>query len=305
MIILPAIDIKDGNCVRLFKGDFSTVEKVAADYMETAKGFEIAGASWIHMVDLDGAKEGRPMNQHIYEDVAAKTGLKVEVGGGIRNLETIDTYLKSGVERVILGSAALKNPQLVKDAVQKFGSQHIAVGIDAKNGMVATEGWLEESDTDYITLAKEMIAREKAGKGFNFFHFMIDLTGGPCVYKRLSGCGSGTEYMAVTPWGDLYPCHQFVGEEAFKLGDIYTGVTNKKIQDEFASCNVYARKECADCWARLYCSGGCAANAYHATGSVKGVYKEGCELFCKGLECGLAVAIIRDMKENNHEDADC
>ena len=140
MIILPAIDIKDGNCVRLFKGDFSTVEKVAADYMETAKGFETAGASWIHMVDLDGAKEGRPVNQHIYEDVAAKTGLKVEVGGGIRNLETIDTYLKSGVERVILGSAALKNPQLVKDAVQKFGSQHIAVGIDAKNGMVATEG---------------------------------------------------------------------------------------------------------------------------------------------------------------------
>lgn len=114
MIILPAIDIKDGNCVRLFKGDFSTVEKVAADYMETAKGFEAAGASWIHMVDLDGAKEGRPVNRHIYEDVAAKTDLKVEVGGGIRNLETIDTYLKSGVERVILGSAALKNPQLVK-----------------------------------------------------------------------------------------------------------------------------------------------------------------------------------------------
>ena len=111
--------LKDGNCVRLFKGDFSTVEKVAADYMETAKGFEAAGASWIHMVDLDGAKEGRPVNQHIYEDVAAKTGLKVEVGGGIRNLETIDTYLKSGVERVILGSAALKNPQLVKDADRK------------------------------------------------------------------------------------------------------------------------------------------------------------------------------------------
>ena len=158
MIILPAIDIKDGNCVRLFKGDFSTVEKVAADYMETAKGFEAAGASWIHMVDLDGAKEGRPVNRHIYEDVAAKTDLKVEVGGGIRNLETIDTYLKSGVERVILGSAALKNPQLVKNAVQKFGSQHIAVGIDAKNGMVATEGWLEESDTDYIREAAEQVS---------------------------------------------------------------------------------------------------------------------------------------------------
>ena len=157
MIILPAIDIKDGNCVRLYKGDFSTVEKVAADYMETAKDFEKAGASWIHMVDLDGAKEGRPVNQKIYEDVAANTGLKVEVGGGIRNLETIETYLKSGVERVILGSAALKNPKLVKDAVAKFGSTHIAVGIDSKNGMVATEGWLEESDVDEVTLMLEMM----------------------------------------------------------------------------------------------------------------------------------------------------
>lgn len=158
MIILPAIDIKDGNCVRLFKGDFNTVEKVAADYLETAKGFEAAGASWIHMVDLDGAKEGKPVNQHIYKDVAAKTGLKVEVGGGIRNLETIAEYLQSGVERVILGSAALKDPQLVKDAVQKFGSRRIAVGIDAINGMVATEGWLEESDVNYITLTKEMMS---------------------------------------------------------------------------------------------------------------------------------------------------
>lgn len=158
MIILPAIDIKDGNCVRLFKGDFSTVEKVAADYMETAKGFEKAGASWIHMVDLDGAKEGRPVNQAIYQDVAKNTSLKVEVGGGIRNLETIEEYLQSGVARVILGSAALKNPQLVKDAVQKYGSEHIAVGIDAKNGMVAAEGWLEDSDIDYITLTKQMMA---------------------------------------------------------------------------------------------------------------------------------------------------
>lgn len=158
MIILPAIDIKDGNCVRLFKGDFSTVEKVAADYMETAKGFEAAGASWIHMVDLDGAKEGRPVNQKIYQNVAANTHLKVEVGGGIRNLETIAEYLNSGVERVILGSAALKDPKLVQDAVKQFGSRHIAVGIDAKNGMVATEGWLEESDVNYITLTKEMMA---------------------------------------------------------------------------------------------------------------------------------------------------
>lgn len=157
MIILPAIDIKDGNCVRLFKGDFSTVEKVAADYMETAKSFEAAGASWIHMVDLDGAKEGKPVNTKIYKDVAEKTNLKVEVGGGIRNIETIKEYLSMGISRVIIGSAALKNPQLVKEAVEKFGSEKIAVGIDSKNGMVATEGWLEASDVNYIDLANEMI----------------------------------------------------------------------------------------------------------------------------------------------------
>lgn len=157
MIILPAIDIKDGNCVRLFKGDFSTVEKVASDYMETAKGFEQAGASWIHMVDLDGAKEGKPVNTQIYKDVASNTSLKVEVGGGIRNLETIEEYLDMGISRVIIGSAALKNPQLVKDAVNKFGSEKIAVGIDSENSMVATEGWLESSNVHYIDLARKMI----------------------------------------------------------------------------------------------------------------------------------------------------
>lgn len=158
MIILPAIDIKDGNCVRLFRGDFSTVEKVASDYLETAKSFENAGASWIHMVDLDGAKEGRPVNTKIYTDVAKKTSLKVELGGGIRSLETIQEYLNMGITRVILGSVALKNPKLVSDAVEKFGSEKIVVGIDAVNGMVATEGWLESSDVNYIELADKMIS---------------------------------------------------------------------------------------------------------------------------------------------------
>lgn len=174
MIILPAIDIKDGNCVRLFKGDFNTVEKVAADYLETAKGFENAGAEWIHMVDLDGAKEGRPVNTKIYTDVAEKTNLKVELGGGIRNIETIDEYLRMGISRVILGSAALKNPKLVKDAVEKFGSEKIVVGIDAINGMVATEGWLEESNVNYIQLAKEMI--ESGVKYFIFTDISKDGT---------------------------------------------------------------------------------------------------------------------------------
>lgn len=150
---------------------------------------------------------------------------------------------------------------------------------------------LETVKKQYEQLAELMIEREKENRPFTFYHYMIDLNGGPCIYKRISGCGSGTEYLAVTPWGDLYPCHQFVGEEKYKLGDIYNGVTNLKAQAEFKECNVYAREDCKDCWAKLYCSGGCAANAYHATGSVKGVYKSGCELFKKRMECAIAVAI--------------
>ena len=149
----------------------------------------------------------------------------------------------------------------------------------------------------YEKLAMLMLDKDKEGKPFTFYHYMIDLTGGPCIYKRISGCGSGTEYMAVTPWGDLYPCHQFVGEEKFKLGDVWKGVDNTEIQNEFLECNVYARPECRDCWARLYCSGGCAANAYHATGSVKGVYKYGCDLFRKRMECAIMVTIARQLEE--------
>lgn len=149
----------------------------------------------------------------------------------------------------------------------------------------------------YEKLAELMRKKDKEGKPFTFYHYMIDLTGGPCIYKRISGCGSGTEYMAVTPWGDLYPCHQFVGEEKFRLGDIWEGVTNKETVEEFASCNVYARPECHDCWAKLYCSGGCAANAYHSTGSIKGVYKYGCELFKKRMECAIAVAVARTFED--------
>ena len=148
----------------------------------------------------------------------------------------------------------------------------------------------------YEKLAELMLQRDKEGKPFTFYHYMIDLTGGPCIYKRISGCGSGTEYMAVTPWGDLYPCHQFVGEEKFKLGDVWNGVSNTETREEFAACNVYARPKCRDCWARLYCSGGCAANAYHATGSVTGIYEKGCELFRKRMECAIMVAVDRALR---------
>jgi len=147
----------------------------------------------------------------------------------------------------------------------------------------------------YEQLAQLMLQRHKEGRPFTFYHYMIDLKGGPCIYKRVSGCGSGTEYMAVTPWGDLYPCHQFVGDEKFKLGDIWKGVDNHEIQDQFAACNVYARPECADCWAKLYCSGGCAANAYHATGKITGVYHYGCELFRKRMECAIMLEAAKTL----------
>ncbi len=155
----------------------------------------------------------------------------------------------------------------------------------------------------YEKLAELMLERERASNPFTFYHYMIDLTGGPCIYKRISGCGSGTEYMAVTPWGDLYPCHQFVGEDKYKLGNIWDGVTNTEAQSEFACCNVYSREECRDCWARLYCSGGCAANAYHATGSVKGVYKYGCELFRKRMECAIMVQVAKMADDDESADS--
>ena len=142
---------------------------------------------------------------------------------------------------------------------------------------------------EYDKLAKEIIKREKEGRGFNFFHFMIDLTGGPCVYKRLSDCGSGTEYLAVTPWGDLYPCHQFVGEEKFLMGNVWDGVQKPEIRDAFKECNVYAKEKCRECFARFYCSGGCAANSYNFHGSINDVYDLGCELQRKRVECAIMI----------------
>ena len=159
MIILPAIDIKDKTCVRLYKGDFSTVEKVAEDPLETALSFKQEGAEWLHMVDLDGAKDALPKNRDIFLNVAAHSGLKVEVGGGIRSLDTVESYLSGGISRVILGSAAVKDPELVFSAVREYGNR-IAVGIDAKDGMVAVEGWLDGSEVYFTDLAVQM---EKAG----------------------------------------------------------------------------------------------------------------------------------------------
>ena len=141
----------------------------------------------------------------------------------------------------------------------------------------------------YELLAEKMIERRRAETPFVFYHYMLDLEHGPCIYKRLSGCGSGTEYMAVTPTGELYPCHQFVGDKDYLMGDVFNGVTNTAVRDKFKRCNVYSKPECADCWARLYCSGGCAANSYHATGDINGIYSYGCDLFKKRMQCAIAV----------------
>lgn len=140
---------------------------------------------------------------------------------------------------------------------------------------------------EYDKLAKEILRYRKEGKGFNFFHFMIDLEGGPCVAKRLSGCGSGTEYLAVTPWGDFYPCHQFVGQEEFLMGNVDEGILRTDIRDSFKECNVYAKKECRDCFAKFYCSGGCAANSRHFHGNITSVYEVGCKMQRKRIECAI------------------
>ena len=205
---------------------------------------------------------------------------------------------RGGKNYYMRGTFTHANPDFLTDIQQMLDLGFTELSMEPVVCAPGDEAELTQEDLpivldQYEKLAELMLQRDKEGRPFTFYHYMIDLTGGPCIYKRISGCGSGTEYMAVTPWGDLYPCHQFVGEEKFKLGNIWDGVTNTETQCEFANCNVYARPDCADCWAKLYCSGGCAANAYHSTGSVTGVYKYGCELFRKRMECAIMVAIAR------------
>ena len=209
---------------------------------------------------------------------------------------------RGGKNYYIRGTFTHENPDFLKDIQTMLDLGFTELSMEPVvcapgESAALTEEDLETVMGQYEELAQLMLRRDREGRPFTFYHYMLDLKGGPCVYKRISGCGSGTEYMAVTPWGDLYPCHQFVGEEAFKLGNIWEGVTNPDVQEQFAACNVYAHEACRDCWARLYCSGGCAANAYHATGSVTGVYESGCKLFRKRMECAIMVAAARELGE--------
>lgn len=216
MIILPAIDIKDKNCVRLVKGDYETAHKVAEDPYKTADSFARAGAKWIHMVDLNGAKDAYPVNQEIFLKIARESGMKVELGGGIRDMKTIELYLTHGISRVILGSAAVKNPALVKEAVKEFGDK-IAVGIDARNGMAATEGWLESSSVCYLELGMEMeqtgvrtiiytdISRDGTLEGLNLEHLEHLNEAVSCSIIASGGVRSIDDVIACKKLG-LYGC---------------------------------------------------------------------------------------------------
>ena len=244
------------------------------------------------VLSLDGRKEVHDRYRVDYagngswEKIVPKFQKLVEARGGK------DYYMR--------GTFTHANPDFLKDIEKMLELGFTELSMEP---VVAAEGdpsALTAEDMpivleQYERLAELMLERHREGRPFTFYHYMIDLKGGPCIYKRISGCGSGTEYMAVTPWGDLYPCHQFVGEEKFKLGNVWDGVTNKEAQCDFAACNVYSRPECRDCWARLYCSGGCAANAYHSTGSVRGVYKYGCELFKKRMECAIMLEVAKTL----------
>ena len=194
----------------------------------------------------------------------------------------------------VRGTFTHYNPDFAADVLHlaDLGFKQISVEpvvAEKEEPYAITEEDLPKLFEEYDKLAAEMVRRHKEGDDFNFFHFMIDLEGGPCVAKRLSGCGSGTEYLAVTPWGDFYPCHQFVGNEKFLLGNVDEGIKNTEIRDEFKCCNVYAKEKCRKCFARFYCSGGCAANAYNFSGDICGAYDIGCELQKKRIECAIMI----------------
>ena len=242
------------------------------------------------VLSLDGRPE---VNDHFRKDYAGNGSYEKIVPKFLRLVEK-----RGGKDYYVRGTFTHNNVDFTNDLfhMADLGFTELSmepVVCPPGDPYALTEEDLPKLFEQYEILAKEMIKRDKEGRGFTFYHYMLDLKHGPCIYKRITGCGSGTEYMAVTPWGELFPCHQFVGDEKYSLGNIYDGVTNTEIQDGFRSCNAYARPECKDCWARLYCSGGCAANSYHASGSIEGVYSYGCELFKKRIECAVMIQVAK------------
>ena len=240
------------------------------------------------VLSLDGRKE---IHDRLRVDYSGKGSYDTIVPKFLKLVESRD-----GKNYYMRGTFTHANPDFTNDVFHmadlgftELSMEPVVASQDDPAALTPED--IEVVKEQYEILAKEMLRREKAGRPITFYHYMLDLESGPCIYKRISGCGSGTEYMAVTPWGDLYPCHQFVGEEAYKLGDIWNGVTNEGLREEFRNCNAYSRPECQDCWAKLFCSGGCSANAYHASGSIRGIYEPGCELFKKRIECAIMMRV--------------
>ena len=245
------------------------------------------------VLSLDGRKE---VNDHFRKNYAGQGSYDTIVPNFQRLVEK-----RGGKDYYVRGTFTHNNVDFTNDLfhMADLGFTELSmepVVCPPDDPYALTKEDLPKLFEQYEILAKEMLRRKKEGRGFTFYHYMLDLKNGPCIYKRITGCGSGTEYMAVTPWGELFPCHQFVGDPKYSLGNIWDGVTNTAVQDEFRSCNAYARPECKDCWAKLYCSGGCAANAYHSTGCVRGVYKYGCELFKKRMECAIMLEVAKTLE---------
>jgi len=240
-----------------------------------------------------GATQGGNVGKHrdgSYSLIVPKIKALVEARGGkgyyIRSTFTRDNLdFTSDIQHIAdLGFTELS----MEPAVAKQGAPQALKKSD-----------LPELFRQYELLAAEMLRRNKEGRGFTFYHYKLDLAGGPCVYKRIAGCGVGSEYLAVTPDGTLYPCHQFVGDESFKMGDILRGLINRRLRDEFAGCGIYSRESCKNCWARMYCSGGCAANAYYAAGSIDSVHELGCELFKKRMECAIVLKVAEALQKTS------
>ena len=218
----------------------------------------------------------------------------------VPNIEKI-VHARGGKGYYIRGTYTRENLDFVNDILHIADLGFTMLSMEPVVAKPGTPYALKSDDIpilleQYEALAKEMLTREKEGRGFTFYHYMLDLTKGPCVYKRIAGCGVGTEYLAVTPSGQLYPCHQFIGDERFLMGDLWVGgMTNQKQRELFAGRDIYSRSECKTCWARFYCSGGCAANAHNATGSINGVYSLECELFKKRVECAIMLKVSEEV----------
>lgn len=246
------------------------------------------------VLSLDGRKE---VHDHLRKDYNEQGSYDIIVPKFKEFVEKREASGNKNTNYYMRGTYTHNNLDFTKDILHmaELGFKSLSmepVVCDDSDPYALTNEDLPILFEQYEILAKEMIKRKKEGNEFEFYHYMLDLEHGPCIHKRITGCGAGTEYMAVTPWGELFPCHQFVGDETHCLGNIWDGVKEKDVQKDFMNCNIYSHEECDDCWAKYFCSGGCLANAFHGTGSINGVHNYSCELFKKRIECAIMMKVV-------------